>query len=205
MDETFFYIAGGVLVALALIVSAIGMRSEKFPTNGQLWIGVVLVAVVVVLTSAGAVVSSQEEAEHREAENAEAAEAQAEETAENEEEAGGGSASAAEAEPEEEQSGTGDDPASGSDVSGAEVFVSEGCGSCHSLADDPTATGSVGPNLDEALDQQTTEYIRISIIAPDEDIAEGFSAEIMPETYGEDLSEDEIDALVEYLAQATSK
>ena len=205
MDATFFYIAGGALVALALIISFIGMKSENFPSDGQLRIGVLLVAVVVAVTAAGAVSSSKEEAEHREAENAEAALAQDEDTAANEAEQGGSASSEQSPAPEEDpppQSGPADDTSSGED--GEAIFVSNGCGGCHTLAEQADATGTIGPNLDEALVDKDTAFIETSIVDPGSEVEEGYPDGVMPQDYGTSIAPADLDALVQYLAQATS-
>src|SRR4051812_26846012 len=61
MDDTFFYYAGGVLIVLALLLSLTGMRSDKFPSNRLLPIGIVLIALLVGATAYGAVKLSQSE------------------------------------------------------------------------------------------------------------------------------------------------
>jgi hypothetical protein len=43
-----FYIAGGLLVALALALSAIGVRSETFPRSRGAQLGVIGLAVILV-------------------------------------------------------------------------------------------------------------------------------------------------------------
>jgi hypothetical protein len=43
-----FYIAGGLLVALALVLSAIGVRSETFPRSRGAQLGVIGLAVILV-------------------------------------------------------------------------------------------------------------------------------------------------------------
>ena len=206
MDATFFYIAGGALVALALIISFIGMKSESFPTDGQLRIGVILVAAVVAVTAAGAVSSSKKEAEHREAENAEAALAQNEDTQANEEAAAGGSASSEQSPaPEEDpppQSGPADDTSSGAD--GEAIFVSNGCGGCHTLAAQADASGTIGPNLDEALVDKDTAFIKTSIVDPGAEVEDGYPDGVMPQDYGTSIAPADLDALVQYLSQATS-
>lgn len=205
MDATFFYVAGGALVALALIISFIGMKSESFPTDGQLRIGVILVAAVVAVTAAGAVSSSKEEAEHREAENEEAALAQAEVTEANEQEEGGSASSEQSPEPEEDpdpQSGPDDEIASGED--GETVFVDNGCGGCHTLAEQADATGTIGPNLDEALVDQDEAFIETSIVDPGAEVEEGYPDAVMPVDYGTSIAPEDLDALIEYLAQSTS-
>ena len=73
------------------------------------------------------------------------------------------------------------------------------CGSCHALSDAGT-NGTTGPDLDEALANLSEEQIRQSIEEPDAEVTEGFQPGIMPQ-YGESLSEEQIDALVEYLME----
>jgi cytochrome c oxidase subunit II len=78
------------------------------------------------------------------------------------------------------------------------------CGSCHTLADAGT-TMQVGPNLDEVLPGKDAAFIRESILNPDAEIAEGFSAGLMPKNYGEVLSDDQLDSLVEYLLEVAGR
>jgi len=82
---------------------------------------------------------------------------------------------------------------------GLRVFVRAGCGSCHRLADAGT-NGTTAPDLDEALGGRSGAFIRESIVDPDAVIADGFSADLMPSDYDRRLSDDELDALVDYLA-----
>jgi cytochrome c oxidase subunit 2 len=86
------------------------------------------------------------------------------------------------------------------DASG--IFTSAGCGGCHALADAGT-TGGIGPNLDESLQGRDEDYIRQAIVEPGAEIAQGFSAGVMPPNYGETLPPGDLDALVEYLASVT--
>ena len=92
---------------------------------------------------------------------------------------------------------------------GAAVFAQNGCASCHTL-EAARATGTAGPSLDE-LPQQAEragkpleEFVRESIVNPDAYVEEGFSAELMPETY-RDLPEEQIDALVQYLVRSSEQ
>jgi hypothetical protein len=50
-SKTAFYIAGALLVAFALAVSAIGIRSETFPPTKGARVAVSLVAVVLVVAA----------------------------------------------------------------------------------------------------------------------------------------------------------
>ncbi len=101
----------------------------------------------------------------------------------------------------ERQSGAG----AGDD--GAAVFASSGCGGCHVFAA-AGSTGEVGPSLDdlraaaERAGQPLPEFVRESIVDPDADVTPGYSAGVMPPTFGESLSETELDKLVDYLTQA---
>ncbi|MDP9376989.1 MAG: cytochrome c oxidase subunit II [Actinomycetota bacterium] len=89
-------------------------------------------------------------------------------------------------------------------LSGKELFTSvqPTCSSCHTLAD-AGSNSSTGPNLDDALEGKSEEYIRQGILEPDQQIAAGFSAGIMPPNYDETLKPEEVDALVKYLAKVT--
>jgi cytochrome c oxidase subunit 2 len=83
---------------------------------------------------------------------------------------------------------------------GATVFAANGCGSCHTFKP-ADATGTVGPDLDE-IETPTAAFIRQSIVDPNKEVEEGFSPGIMPQDFGDKLSADELDALVEYLLKA---
>jgi cytochrome c oxidase subunit 2 len=75
------------------------------------------------------------------------------------------------------------------------------CGACHTLSDAGTS-GSTGPDLDANLQGRDEEYIRRSIVEPDAEIAQGYNGGIMP-SYRQSLSQEQLDALVSYLAEAT--
>jgi len=77
-----------------------------------------------------------------------------------------------------------------------------GCGACHKLADAGSG-GAIGPDLDQSLKGKDEAYVRAGIADPDAVIAEGFSKGIMPTTYSDSLSDDELDALTSYLVTAT--
>jgi cytochrome c oxidase subunit 2 len=87
--------------------------------------------------------------------------------------------------------------AGGADA-GKQVFVNAGCGGCHVLADGG-GTGEVGPDLDSVLPELTAEQVRESIVDPDAEITAGYQPGVMPSDYGEQLSGDQLDALVDYL------
>jgi mono/diheme cytochrome c family protein len=87
---------------------------------------------------------------------------------------------------------------------GAQVFANNGCGGCHTLAA-ANSGGVTGPNLDEVLPGQKEAEIEESIVNPNAMIAQGYPAGVMPETFGEKLSEEELKELVEYLAENAGK
>ena len=94
--------------------------------------------------------------------------------------------------------------AKGDAEAGKDVFnnvANPKCGTCHTF----TAAGSdgtTGPNLDDALQGKDAQFILESIVNPDAEIAEGYSAGIMPKTYGEDLSDKQLADLVAFLQQS---
>ena len=194
MGET-FYVIGPVLVVLALAISALGLRSDRFPSSAALRIVLPLFALVVAGTAVTAVVNARDEQEHRRAENEQAAE---------EEEAQVQSEEQAQAPEGEGEAVQPEQPAPESDLKlGETVFTSTGCESCHTLSA-TGATGTIGPNLDDVLQSEDPAFIRESIVDPGANVAEGFPDGTMPQTYGDDLSARELDALVAFLAQSTS-
>jgi mono/diheme cytochrome c family protein len=88
------------------------------------------------------------------------------------------------------------------------VFISTGCGSCHTLQEAGT-DGAVGPNLDESLvldaeaaGAQLADYVRTSIVDPDSVVMPQFSGGVMPTTYESQLSDEQLDDLVAFLVGA---
>jgi cytochrome c oxidase subunit 2 len=97
-------------------------------------------------------------------------------------------------------------------AAGKQVFADAGCDACHTLAD-AGATAKVGPNLDELLadarkygkGKSAEEYVKESIVDPAAFEVPGFPAGTMPKNYEEQLTEQEIGALVDYLLEAGRK
>lgn len=92
----------------------------------------------------------------------------------------------------------------GGGADGEAVFASAGCGGCHAFA--PAGTDAqVGPGLDdlaaaaEQAGQEPAAFVREAIVDPNKVLAEGYQPNVMPGTYGESLSTEEIEALVAYL------
>jgi cytochrome c551/c552 len=92
---------------------------------------------------------------------------------------------------------TAEEPA-GDAAAGRAVFEGQGCGSCHTFAPGG-ATGTVGPNLDEVLAGKDAAFINESIVDPNAEVASGYSAGVMPQNYGEQLSQQQLDDLVAFL------
>jgi mono/diheme cytochrome c family protein len=87
---------------------------------------------------------------------------------------------------------------------GAQVFASKGCGGCHALAA-AGSSGVTGPDLDEVLPGQSAEEIEVDIVEPNKEIAKGYPPNVMPQEFGEVLTEEELKNLVEYLEEEAGK
>lgn len=191
MNETLFYVLGIGLVVVAVLVAAIGLRFEKFPASkGVLVLGTAAFAALVVATGAFAWLNAEDEQEHHEAELAEAAEETAgeDEGGEEAEEVGPDAAEA---------------PTETASAEGAKLFEANGCGGCHTLAA-AGSTGTTGPDLDGALKGKDEAFIDESIVDPNAEVAKGYPPDVMPQTFGDSLSPEELDALVQYLIESTS-
>lgn len=88
----------------------------------------------------------------------------------------------------------------GDPVAGKQVFTASGCGSCHTFKA-AGSTGTVGPDLDEALKGKTPDFVREAIVNPNAVIAKGFPPNVMPQTYGSQLSAKQLADLVAFLTQ----
>jgi cytochrome c oxidase subunit II len=88
--------------------------------------------------------------------------------------------------------------AKGDPAAGKQVFAAQGCGSCHTF-EPAGSTGTVGPNLTEALKDKDAAFIQQSIVDPNAVIASGFQPNIMPQTYGSQLSTKQLADLVAFL------
>src|SRR6266511_1374798 len=81
---------------------------------------------------------------------------------------------------------------------GKDVFLSAGCGACHTLAAAGTKA-TVGPNLDTALKGRSSAFVRKSIFTPNASIAVGYRAGVMPTTYRSQLTSRQVADLVAFL------
>jgi mono/diheme cytochrome c family protein len=87
---------------------------------------------------------------------------------------------------------------SGSPEAGKAVFAAQGCGNCHTFAP-AGSTGTVGPNLTEALAGKDAEFVRESIVDPNAEVTSGYPAGVMPQTYKDQLTPKQLDDLVSFL------
>jgi mono/diheme cytochrome c family protein len=94
-------------------------------------------------------------------------------------------------------------PPTGDAAAGKAVFASAGCSACHTLSE-ASATGTVGPNLDDVLKGKDAGFIHESIVDPDAEIAAGYTKGVMPGNFGTSLSPKQIDDLVALLSEASS-
>ena len=90
----------------------------------------------------------------------------------------------------------------GDPSNGETVFGSAGCSGCHSTGSNqvvgPGLSG-VGTTAETRVDGlSATEYLTTSIVSPNDFVVDGFSG-IMPGSFGDSLSEQEIADLVSYL------
>lgn len=75
------------------------------------------------------------------------------------------------------------------------------CGQCHALEAAGTSA-TIGPDLGPYLQGVGEDQLREDIVAPNSEIAAGFEAGVMPTDYGESLSDQELDRLIEFLTSA---
>lgn len=81
-----------------------------------------------------------------------------------------------------------------------EFFVTN-CGGCHVLSQAGT-TGAVGPNLDQVLPGQSVAQVSESIAQPEAKTTPGYPAGVMPASFGQSLTPEQLQSLSAYLQQA---
>jgi cytochrome c oxidase subunit 2 len=92
--------------------------------------------------------------------------------------------------------------AAGDQNDGETVFTSAGCGACHAFT--PAKTNAqVGPNLDQVDPggRPLEDFIRESIVDPNADVTSGYQPGVMPATFEKSLTDEQLDALVQYLVE----
>jgi mono/diheme cytochrome c family protein len=84
---------------------------------------------------------------------------------------------------------------------GAQVFANNGCGGCHTFKA-AGASGVTGPPLEKSLVPGDTEAdVEEMIVNPNAEIAKGYPPNVMPQEFGQTLTEEELKDLVQYLIE----
>jgi mono/diheme cytochrome c family protein len=90
---------------------------------------------------------------------------------------------------------------------GKAVFISQGCGSCHTFKPaGPEANGTIGPDLDklpqyaQKAKQPLAQFVHDSIVNPDKYVEKGYPKGVMPKAY-KGLPPNDIKALVDFLTK----
>ena len=199
-NDTVFYVLGGVLVAAALITSFLGLRFERFPGSRPLQLaGIALFVVLVGAATTFAWRNGEDEQATRQAEQASGELPTPAETA------------AAMASGQVEGTGEGQQPTTttggettttAAAADGQKLFDSQGCSGCHTLTA-AGASGTTGPDLDTVLKGKSAAFIETSIVDPNAEVEKGYPPDVMPQTFEQSLSPEELDALVQYLLKST--
>jgi mono/diheme cytochrome c family protein len=86
----------------------------------------------------------------------------------------------------------------GNPAAGKEVFNANGCGGCHTFKP-AGSNGKIGPDLDKVLQGKDADFIQESIVDPNAEIAQGYQPNVMPQTYGQQLTSKQVADLVAFL------
>lgn len=86
---------------------------------------------------------------------------------------------------------------------GAQVFADFGCGGCHVLAA-AGSTGTTGPDLDKVLPGVSASKIHEDIVDPESIIAAGYPSGVMPSNFGDQMTEQQLKDLVDFLVKSTN-
>jgi mono/diheme cytochrome c family protein len=86
---------------------------------------------------------------------------------------------------------------------GAEVFAEQGCGSCHTFTP-ANARGGIGPDLALSLHGESKDFVLRSIVAPDAEVAQGWSPGMMPGDFAQRIDPRDLDPLVAYLMKGAA-
>jgi cytochrome c2 len=96
---------------------------------------------------------------------------------------------------------------------GALVFSQNNCAGCHTMQA-AGASATTGPNLDEVIGKaflkgkdnlKTPAGIKQAITDPNKTIAPGYPPNVMPQTFGQSISPQDLSALVKFLQQCSGK
>jgi mono/diheme cytochrome c family protein len=185
----------GVLAGLFILFAILSAfvlprRNPDFPGN-RLGLFVLVTVVLFIGTMSGIVFFAKEEEGH----GAEAAETHTTEgeggPARPEDESEGGETTTESTTTEESTTGESEEAGGGDAAAGEQVFASAGCASCHTL-EAAGASGTVGPNLDEAKPDHDLVVERVT---------NGMGA--MP-SFEDQLSEQQIQDVAAYVVESTS-
>jgi mono/diheme cytochrome c family protein len=86
------------------------------------------------------------------------------------------------------------------DRSGLEVWVQQGCGSCHTF-EPANSNAPIGPDLQLSLHGKSRDYVMESIVLPNAKASPSYTVGGMPEDYAERIGPDELNLLVEFLME----
>jgi cytochrome c oxidase subunit 2 len=98
----------------------------------------------------------------------------------------------------------------GSGKTGEQIFLANNCGTCHTFKPIPSAVGKIGPDLDNLKEAAATagkpleDFIRESIVDPNAYLAPGFKPPSGMPPFASIITGDDLDTLVQYLAENTS-
>jgi mono/diheme cytochrome c family protein len=89
---------------------------------------------------------------------------------------------------------------------GAQLFAAQGCSGCHIVKGQG---GAIGPNLStigtvagtRKPGMSAEDYIRESVTNPNAFVVPTFQPGVMPGTYGQTLSQDQLNQLIQYLLE----
>ena len=95
------------------------------------------------------------------------------------------------------KSETAADAAPQGEVSGEALMTRHGCVACHKYG---SQVGAIGPDLSDIGATRDRDFLRRSVLEPNTDISEGYMPNLMPPIYADQLSPEELDLIVNYLA-----
>lgn len=104
-----------------------------------------------------------------------------------------------------EDAGTSGTTSAGKDLFSQMVIGAQaGCASCHSLKPGEVLVGpsmaGIGTRAGSTVSgESAAEYIKQSILDPDAHIVDGFSAGLMPGVWAQELTDQQVNDLVDYL------
>ncbi len=90
-------------------------------------------------------------------------------------------------------------PTGGGATDGRALIITYGCATCHTLESIPQAQGKDGPELTD-IGSLGADFIRQSIVDPSAVITEGYPDGLMPQDFAQQMTAEELDAVVEFLA-----